>query len=512
MAPGVGFYLCETNLSNVEVANLMKSISDFAYREGKPCVISCSFGIIVGPHDGTGEICAAVKKITRRNGNIVVEASGNTANLDLYAYKKISQTDSLNLIFRNDVYPELTYCKEGSGIDEDTAPYMGLFARDADTQFTVQTHIFRVDTLEENHDTLIFVYDSPVYDFDSEYSLKLQDKEEYAKYFNGYLDVEIAFDENNDKYYSYLRPVLLDESTRNFFRSEIGNKKYGMMVTVRPKDEDKSFYVDAWASNYSKLADDDFLASGVAKYGVTTPTKGSTVCTENTTDRIISVGAFNIRNYITYSDNTADYTKLFPLGDISYFSNYALKDEGPLSGTDKARDLPDITAPGTFILSAVTPERLKKYPSSTYFKNEDYPFDYRCGTSLACPVAAGVIALWLQAAQANGLSLGVDDIRSIIEKTADKDEFTTDADGNPVPAFGPNGKINAVKGIVEILKMAAEKGSTTGLVADNTAKPVKEVFYVNLSGSMSRSPFPGEVNLKVTRYTDGTESVVKIIL
>jgi len=133
------------------------------------------------------------------------------------------------------------------------------------------------------------------------------------------------------------------------------------------------------------------------------------------------------------------------------------------------------------------------------------------GTSMSCPVVSGIIALWLQAAKANDLSLGVDDIRSIIEKTADKDEFTNDADGNPVPAFGPNGKINAVKGIVEILNMAAEKAAINQPDADETAKPIKEVFYVNLNGSMSKSPFTGEVNLKVTRYTDDTESVVKIM-
>ena len=366
--------------------------------------------------------------------------------------------------------------------------------------------------LEENHDTLIFVYDSPVYDFDSEYSIRQQDKEEYLKYFNGYLDVQFEFDENNDKYCAYIAPFLLDKSSDNFFKSEFGYFKYGMMITVKPKDTDKSFYIDAWSSTCTMFATNRYLPSGITKYGVTAPSRACTGSSECASDRVISVGAYNTKDYYVFNGTKNSYPEYYPLGDISDFSSYVLKDAGPLSGTDKARAMPDITAPGATILGAVPSAYMQSASSYICVMNEDYPFMYSVGTSFSCPAAAGVIALWLQAAQANGLSLGVDDIRSIIEKTADKDEFTTDTDGNPVPAFGPNGKINAVKGIVEILKMAAEKGSTTGLVADNTAKPVKEVFYVNLSGSMSRSPFPGEVNLKVTRYTDGTESVVKIIL
>jgi len=71
MAPDVEFYLCDTRLTDVKIVNMLNAISDYAYREGKPCVINCSWGSVTAAHDGTGEICAAIKKITRRNGHLV---------------------------------------------------------------------------------------------------------------------------------------------------------------------------------------------------------------------------------------------------------------------------------------------------------------------------------------------------------------------------------------------------------------------------------------------------------
>ena len=57
---------------------------------------------------------------------------------------------------------------------------------------------------------------------------------------------------------------------------------------------------------------------------------------------------------------------------------------------------------------------------------------------------------------------------------------------------------------------SVKDGVVTGLYNTNVAKQVSSVFYVNTLGVTSDKPFDG-VNIVVTRYTDGTQSTVKVL-
>ena len=494
MAPESELYLCEaTNLRNVDVVNYYKAISDYAYKADKPCVISCSFVINVGPHDGTGELIDAIGQISKRNGVVVAKGAGNENTSYAYTYGKVSADQGANILWLN-TYE--MFCDENSDIDQDQGAYFGVFARTPETQFTVQTHI--VDTTSGQ-----VMYSSPVYHFDSKYSLNEQDKTEYLKYFNGYINVQMAYDINNGKYYSYLRPVspngFSEDDTTKFYKD---NNKYAVVATIKPENEEDEFYIDAWA-NQSMF--DDNTTTAVEKLGGFTTTPASNdccVCTDSYTDNAIIVGAYMSRKECWNSEKKlGSYGG--DIGDIAYFSSYADPNYGPLSGTDDVLSLPDVAAPGYTVYSAVNKSVQPYYVANT---DEQNPYAYMSGTSMACPIAAGIIALWLQAAYDNNLELNTDSIRHIINLTGDHDNFTNNADGSFKVVFGPGGKINALKGLAYILKVAAEKSSVTESEVAN--KVVANIRYVNLAGVESDKPFDG-VNLVVTRYTDGTERVVK---
>jgi hypothetical protein len=69
---------------------------------------------------------------------------------------------------------------------------------------------------------------------------------------------------------------------------------------------------------------------------------------------------------------------------------------------------------------------------------QGYPYGPMSGTSMACPTAAGIIALWLQA----NPELTLDDVKDVLAHSCDNDEFTAKN-----PARWGYGKINAKKGL-----------------------------------------------------------------
>lgn len=68
---------------------------------------------------------------------------------------------------------------------------------------------------------------------------------------------------------------------------------------------------------------------------------------------------------------------------------------------------------------------------------------------MATPVAAGIIALWLQAAKDKNKTLTNADIKDIIAHSSDTDKFT-----EKTPARFGSGKINAYKGLLYVLDIA----------------------------------------------------------
>ena len=171
----------------------------------------------------------------------------------------------------------------------------------------------------------------------------------------------------------------------------------------------------------------------------------------NTSGEPITIGAWTA-NVQSYNEGKMVYSQYEKLGEYASFSSFG----NDLSS--HARKYPDVCAPGVNVLSPVNSFDLSVEPGTVFAvdsrtnqfegqtKPRNYGYVFASGTSLATPTAAGIIALWVQAAMDMKKTLTNADIKDIIAHSSDTDEFTQ---ASPL-RFG-YGKINAYKGLLYVL-------------------------------------------------------------
>lgn len=193
----------------------------------------------------------------------------------------------------------------------------------------------------------------------------------------------------------------------------------------------------------------------------------------NTSGEPVSIGAYAANNLVkTIDDKEPTELEAFPVGDFAWFSSY---------GTDLAgHKHPDVCSPGVVVVAAgnsfdpeidiVPPYEKKGYANQFTGQKGDRDYSYisMSGTSMATPAAAGVVALWMQAAMDKGKTLTSADIKDIIKHSADKDELTEKS-----PERFGEGKINAYKGILYVL------GIDTSIPTLSKEQPKDVNFRVN---------------------------------
>ena len=208
----------------------------------------------------------------------------------------------------------------------------------------------------------------------------------------------------------------------------------------------------------------------------------------NTSGEPVSIGAWAANNkYKGLGEK--DYTEREDevVGDYAFFSSY---------GTDLAgHKHPDVCTPGRDIVAGInsfdttiTDDKIfEKKAYSDQFKGQkesrDYSYAFMSGTSMATPAAAGIVALWLQAAADKGKTLSNADIKDIIKNSSDTDEYTKKS----ASRFGA-GKMNAYKGLLYVL------GIDTSIPTLSKEQPSNVSFRVS-----------GDIV-----YTDGAEDGLEV--
>lgn len=171
----------------------------------------------------------------------------------------------------------------------------------------------------------------------------------------------------------------------------------------------------------------------------------------------VSVGAYITRGGAPLLSGS-NYTVGGTVGDIASFSSYGTTADG--------RKLPHVCAPGAQIVSAVSSYWMKSngltrdntVAHSPMFTRDSYYYPMQ-GTSMATPLFAGIVALWLDA----NPNLTIEDVHAIIEKTSVKDRFVNSTAGQNSLRWQA-GKVNALEGIKEALRMNASVGN---VIADD---------------------------------------------
>lgn len=167
---------------------------------------------------------------------------------------------------------------------------------------------------------------------------------------------------------------------------------------------------------------------------------------------VIAVGATVRRATVTTLSGAVMGNRFGNNGEPANFSSH-----GPsLHGLMK----PEVSAPGVYVNAAMNsfynnPDDnvAYKHVAESHFGSRTYHWLTECGTSMACPVATGTVALWLQADP----TLTPDRVREIISRTSTHPD---PALAYPNYLFG-HGEINAYKGLLEILNYTSISGLDT---------------------------------------------------
>lgn len=446
MAPEADLILCGMgdNIGGENVNDCIKEIFDYATKAGKPAVVSISLGDDLGLHDGS-DVTAIETALQTENGykpgRAIIFATGNSAaNCQSITMKLNSTSDELKTVLGAYSLPSSTDLTTPVEYNADYSAYA-----DDNKEFSIELKV--VDTRTGKFcDWGEHVRDTKTGAVIPEINLK-NTARHIVKNIKGEDAVVYDWKLTNCK--------MDDLNYRLALVVKAGQAGQTVKLMCSGDDNAEPCFDAPNRNNY------DF-----AKAGYTKGNGDFVFCNDICVDAAISVGAYVTRtDWTGYDGKSHSYQesiltgKKQELGEIADFSSYGIDDNGMAH--------PTVLAPGKGIIAAAN-----NYDYDDYFisgqpgvintgkdittlctKVEKYGrtnwYALSEGTSLACPMVAGIVALWMQA----NPQLTVNEIKQIMVETSTTDEWTNNID--KIPSHNKTqagcGKIDCLAGLKKIL-------------------------------------------------------------
>ena len=372
-----------------------KYMFDYADSQGKPCVASFSEGYMPYYDEDDSLYCAFLDKLSTP-GHIIVSAAGNEGAALTYA-EKAPGTFEAGAFIRS-------YSKEASYRIKHDGPIALRFYAYGNGSIPTDTIVFesRAMRLDSAYtDTLFLKKDTCTI------SIK--------RYASGFSADSI------------------------FLLNLASSAKMHEMLPVAMVMQGADTHAEIYGSAASSLAYRDVDKRwNAAQYGRNILAPSNFPC-------VICVGSTAHRTgFVNYKGIYKDYSEGRTVGKRTPFSSI-----GPtMTGLLK----PDVMAPGENVVSSYSSFYLGYNPTANDLNSDVarfvhegrvYSWNSNSGTSMSCPVAAGVIALWLQA----NPKLTHHDVRDIFSRTCAHPDAALDYPNNE---YG-YGEINAYLGLLDIL-------------------------------------------------------------
>ncbi|MBR4198765.1 MAG: S8 family peptidase [Bacteroidales bacterium] len=446
MAPESDIVLVATTMQSDAIYDGLTYILSYAQSVGKPCVVNMSLGGHTGPHDGQDASERTIDNIfNNREGAALLVSAGNEGNDPLHLSKTFTAQDST-------LY---TYVVKDNG----STAYSGYVDIWGTPGSNFRVKIAVADSTSSASQLRSMSFPLTIHTNSSQTSwaaavISTGCTVQYATYTSYY-------------YYNDKPRVFLYIS---------GTSNTGSARSFLIKVESTSGTVHMW-SNSGKFN------------GGTAGTRGNTNYTTNNRasgNTSIMVASYDSKTNWTAYSGAGYYAPSASIGRRSTFSSI-----GP--GLNPTQNKPEIAAPGCEILSSYNKYDGSYSTSSPYITHVQNSggcwWGIMQGTSMACPAASGIVALWMEAYP----QLTYSQIKYLLRTTANTDSYTGTIPSTGSPQWGW-GKIDAMAGLRVILQKTAKPtitnsgsnqicpGSTTTLTA-----PSGYSQYIWNTGETSRS-------------------------